>query len=79
LPDGGFALSGLQKQSQLKPPRPDKRQRHPALSLPHHCRMAATPYPAYKSASTATLILLSRKISQRWDCVPAEIGEPKRE
>jgi len=43
------------------------------------CRMAASPYPAYQNASTATLILLSRKISQRWGCVPAEIGEPKRE
>jgi hypothetical protein len=35
LPGGGFALFGLQKQSQLKPPRPDKRQCHPALSLRH--------------------------------------------
>ncbi|WP_288883672.1 hypothetical protein, partial [uncultured Kosakonia sp.] len=31
LPDGGSALSGLQKRRPLKRRRPDKRQRHPAM------------------------------------------------
>jgi hypothetical protein len=43
------------------------------------CRMAATPYPAYQNAVPATPFLLLSAVSQRWGCVPAEIGEPKRE
>ncbi len=33
MPDGGYALSGLQKQSPLERSRPDKRQRHPAMCM----------------------------------------------
>ena len=35
MPDGGYALSGLQKQSPLERSRPDKRQRHPAMYQRH--------------------------------------------
>jgi hypothetical protein len=41
--------------------------------------MAAAPYPAYKNALSATLVRLYICNMTARGCVPAEIGEPKRE
>ncbi|XCW69341.1 Hypothetical protein ABZS17H1_02024 [Kosakonia cowanii] len=41
--------------------------------------MAATPYPAYKNGLSAKPVLLYIRNMTARGCVPAEIGEPKRE
>ncbi|WP_312122841.1 hypothetical protein, partial [Kosakonia cowanii] len=35
--------------------RPDKRTRHPAYHCGTHCRMAASPYPAYGNEAAGTV------------------------
>ncbi|WP_312203421.1 hypothetical protein [Kosakonia cowanii] len=79
LPDGGFALSGLQKQSPLKRRRPDKRQRHPAFSPRHRlpdggCALSGLQKRAFSDTVFAFICNMKAR-----GCVPAEIGEPKRE